>query len=81
MVMAFALYPAVQQRARTELDAVTGRSRLPTFRDKQSLPYIEAIVWETLRWCLIAPLGVFRTPMQDDIYEGYLIPKGTLDIH
>jgi cytochrome P450 len=51
------LNPDVMKRAQTELDSVVGRSRLPTFEDKEKLPYIRAIVKETLRWRPVGPLG------------------------
>jgi cytochrome P450 len=74
--MALALYPEVQRRARAELDAVIGRERLPEHSDKASLPYIDAICREILRWHAIAPLGVPLRSVHDDIYEGKLIPGG-----
>ena len=51
------LYPDVQKEARNELDQVLGPHRLPDFSDQPSLPYIEAIVRETLRWNPVVPLG------------------------
>jgi len=56
-VLAMVLYPDVQKRARAEIDSVVGRDRLPTFDDRASLPYIDAVLRETLRWQPIAPLG------------------------
>lgn len=44
------IYPDIQSRAQDELDRAIGRDRLPTFEDKEDLPYIERIVWECLRW-------------------------------
>ena len=52
-----ALYPEVQKRAQAEIDAVIGPNRLPEFHDRPSLPYINAVVKETSRWNLAAPLG------------------------
>jgi len=51
------LHPEVQRRAQAELDSVTGGSRLPTYEDRQKLPYIEAIVKEVLRWHPVVPGG------------------------
>jgi hypothetical protein len=51
------LYPNVMRKAQAELDAIVGRDRLPTFQDKDSLPYIRAIIKETLRWRPVGPLG------------------------
>jgi cytochrome P450 len=56
-VLAMVLYPNVQKRAQAEIDRVVGPDRLPTFEDRDQLPYIEAVVKEVLRWQPVAPLG------------------------
>ena len=53
------LYPDAQERAQAEIDAVVGIDRLPTFEDRSSLPYVEAVLRETLRWNPVFPLGTF----------------------
>jgi cytochrome P450 len=52
------LYPDIQRKAQEELDAVTGRERLPNFGDRRRLPFIDAMCKEVLRWRPVAPLGV-----------------------
>ena len=52
-----ALYPEVQRKAQAEIDAVVGPHRLPDFEDRLSLPYINAIVKESMRWHLALPLS------------------------
>lgn len=95
--LAMALYPEIQRKAQAELDAMIGNSRLPTFQDRDSLPYVNALIKETLRWqnatpsgmppglywwlsFILAIIGVGHMSMQDDVYEGYFIPKGTIVI-
>ena len=56
-VMAMMLYPDVAKRAQDELDRVVGRDRVPTFADFDDLPYVQAMVRETLRWRPVGPLG------------------------
>ena len=53
------LYPDIQARAQAELDAVIGHDfqRLPSFADKDSLPFVNAMVLEVLRWHPAVPLG------------------------
>lgn len=41
--------PAVQEKARRELDTVIGRSRLPTLDDRPNLPYLDRVFYETAR--------------------------------
>ncbi|KAJ6548518.1 cytochrome P450 [Mycena capillaripes] len=76
--LAAAKYPEVQSKAQAEIDAVVGQNRLPTFEDRQSLPYIEAIYKELLRWHTTAPLAIPHRAMADDVYRNYFIPKDTL---
>ncbi|KAF8143310.1 cytochrome P450 [Mycena galopus ATCC 62051] len=78
--LAAAKYPEVQSRAQAEIDAVVGQNRLPTFEDRDSLPYIEAICKELYRWMPIVPLSITHRAMADDVYESYFIPKDTLVI-
>ncbi|KAI0340696.1 cytochrome P450 [Trametopsis cervina] len=77
------LNPEVQAKARAEIDAVVGRGRLPDFTDRDSLPYLDCILHETMRrvtllaqWFPAAQLGVPHKVMTDDYYEGMYIPKG-----
>lgn len=51
------LNPGVQRRAQDELDSVLRGSRLPTIENRNSLPYVDAIVKEVLRWVSIVPMG------------------------
>ncbi|KAI0267865.1 cytochrome P450 [Gloeopeniophorella convolvens] len=76
--LAMTLHPEVQERAQKELDAVTGRSRLPDFGDRSQLPYIDAICREVSRWKPVVPSGVPHVCMEDDVYRGYFIPKGSI---
>ncbi len=72
------LYPDVQKKARAELDAVVGSTRLPDLRDRPNLPYINAIVKETLRWHTVVPLSLPHVSTADDEYDGFFIPKGSI---
>ena len=47
----------VQKRAQEELDAVLKGERLPEFDDRDSLPYLQALLKEVIRWQQVAPLG------------------------
>jgi len=44
-----ALYPEVQNKAQREIDTVIGNNRLPDFTDRNTLPYMNAIVKEAMR--------------------------------
>lgn len=77
-IMAMALNPDKQALAQAEIDRVVGAERLPVIADRPDLPYLGALIKETLRWYPVAPLGVARQTAEDDTYEGYFIPKGTV---
>jgi cytochrome P450 len=51
------LRPEIQTMAQEELDAITGRERLPTLEDRPRLPFVDAICKEVVRWRPITPLG------------------------
>ncbi|KAG9218210.1 hypothetical protein CCMSSC00406_0005891 [Pleurotus cornucopiae] len=77
-VLAMLLYPEVQRKAQEELDRVVGLGNIPTFEDRESLPYIDAIFRELLRWRPPAAIGVPHSSTKDDIYRDYYIPKGSI---
>ncbi|KAF9548289.1 cytochrome P450 [Agrocybe pediades] len=76
--LAMALYPEIQKKAQAELDRVVGPHRLPDFSDRPEMPYINALVKETSRWNLVLPLAIGHMVSDDDEYDGYFIPKGTV---
>ncbi|TFK73311.1 CyP450 monooxygenase [Pluteus cervinus] len=76
--LALATHPEVQKKAQAEILRVIGDDRLPTSEDRPSLPYIDAIFSETLRWQPLFPGGIPRTTVRDDVYKGYFIPRGAI---
>ncbi|KAK1230180.1 hypothetical protein PQX77_006724 [Marasmius sp. AFHP31] len=75
-VAAMVVFPEVQVRAQKELDQVVGPSRLPDFEDRENLPFLNAVLSETLRWNPVTPMSVPHCVVNDDVYDGYLIPGG-----
>ncbi|KAI1611780.1 cytochrome P450 [Exophiala viscosa] len=80
MLAAAAKFPAWVATAQTQLDAVCGDAkRLPTMDDWAQLPYIVAIIKESLRWRPnMTATGTPRTLIEDDIYGDYKFEKGTI---
>jgi cytochrome P450 len=74
--LAMSMYPDVQRKAQEEIDRVVGTSRLPTADDRDSLPYVNAVVEEAQRWHPIAPMGLPHAVDADDMIDGVRIPKG-----
>lgn len=48
-ILAMITYPAVQKKAREEIDRVLQGERLPSFEDRKELGYLEAVMKEVLR--------------------------------
>ncbi|KAL6649971.1 hypothetical protein ACP70R_014195 [Stipagrostis hirtigluma subsp. patula] len=69
--------PNVLAKATEELDRVVGRDRLVVEGDIPSLPYLEAIVKETMRLYPVGPLLSPRLSREDVRVGGYDIPAGT----
>ncbi|KIW99583.1 uncharacterized protein Z518_11322 [Rhinocladiella mackenziei CBS 650.93] len=80
IIAAAATDPRWVAEAQKQLDHVCGSNaeRLPSFSDKNELPYITATIKEALRWRPVSELGPPILLIQDDEYEGYRFPAGTL---
>lgn len=70
-------YPSWMTKLQEEVDRVCG-DRLPTLNDLPQMPVLRAIVKEVLRWRQPTPLGVPHITTEDDVYDGYFIPKGAM---
>ncbi|KAH9834652.1 cytochrome P450 monooxygenase [Rhodofomes roseus] len=79
-VLAMVLNSDICRKAQAEIDRVVGSERLPTFEDRDSLPYVECVLRECFRWNAPLPIGIPHQVMDDDLYRGFLIPKGTIII-
>ncbi|PGH27644.1 hypothetical protein AJ80_00657 [Polytolypa hystricis UAMH7299] len=79
-ILAALSYPGFLERAQKELDEVVGPDRLPCLDDKPNLPYIDAVLEETIRWRSMAPGGIPHATTREDTIETamakYRIPKG-----
>jgi cytochrome P450 len=71
------LFPDIQHKAQLELDAAVGQNRFADSSDEESLPYTSALVKEVLRWKPPLPFGLPHRLMEEDVYDGMRIPKGS----
>lgn len=76
-LLAMQLYPAAMKKPQAEIDSVIGSGRMPDFKDFDALPYVQAVIKELMRWRCIAPIAVPRAVIDDNVYEGMFIPKGS----
>ncbi|KAL5564680.1 hypothetical protein UlMin_027844 [Ulmus minor] len=66
--------PRVQKKLQDELDTVVGHGVQITEADLKNLPYLEAVIKETLRLRMAAPLLVPHMNLKDEKLGGYDIP-------
>lgn len=72
-----ACFPEAQRKGQAEIDRVIGSERLPTMEDEYDLPYIRAMVKETLRWMPTTVTGALpHAATKEGHYNGYFIPEG-----
>lgn len=69
--------PKLQQRLQTQVDEVVGRDRYPHLSDRPSMPYVEACLFELMRYQCTLPILIPRETISDTQLCGYSIPKGT----
>lgn len=74
--LAAVLHPEKIAILKEEIERVVGRTRLPTFKDTEQMPYLAAFVKEVHRWRPVLPGGVPHAVTADDEFMGYHIPKG-----
>lgn len=79
-LLAMTLFPEVVTKSQEEIDKVIGSERMPGFEDEKYLPYIRALIKETLRWRAVNKFGMTHATSEDDWYEGHFIPKGTVAV-
>ncbi|KAJ1287822.1 hypothetical protein BS78_02G040200 [Paspalum vaginatum] len=68
--------PEAMAAATDELDRVVGHKRWVTERDLPDLPYIDAVVKETLRLHPVGPLLVPHHAREHTVVAGYDVPAG-----
>ncbi|RAH49192.1 cytochrome P450 [Aspergillus brunneoviolaceus CBS 621.78] len=79
-ILACILHRDKVTKAQQELDAVVGKSRLPSLDDIAELPYTKAFINEVLRWRPITVGSLAHCSSEHDTFMGYDIPKGSVVI-
>jgi len=62
-------------KVQEEIDRVVGESRQPSLSDKDSMPYVNAVLHEIQRIGNIIPINVVRATVEDTQIGKYSIPK------
>ncbi|GAA0172316.1 oxygenase [Lithospermum erythrorhizon] len=71
------LHPEALKKLREEMDKVTGGERWIQEDDHPNMPYMEAVIKETLRLHPLSPMLAPHVAIEDAKVAGYDIPKGT----
>ncbi|XP_052271646.1 cytochrome P450 2U1-like [Dreissena polymorpha] len=69
-------YPEVQAKLHAEITRKIGKE-LPAISDRSDVPYVEAVILETLRIGSNVPLAVPHFVKEDASFRGFYIPNGT----
>jgi hypothetical protein len=59
-ILAMVLNPEKQKLAQQEIDEYLQSTRLPEISDRGNLPYVDALVKETMRWHPVNPIGALN---------------------
>ncbi|KAG7281211.1 hypothetical protein CRUP_019736 [Coryphaenoides rupestris] len=71
-------YPDVQAKLHELIDQVVGRERLPSQEDRRRLAYLDAFIYETMRYTSFVPLTIPHSTMSDVTIDGLYIPRDTV---
>ncbi|XP_037687563.1 cytochrome P450 2E1 isoform X1 [Choloepus didactylus] len=73
-------YPEIEEKLHKEIDRVIGPTRIPAFKDRLEMPYMDAVVHEIQRFISLVPSNLPHEATRDVEFRGYVIPKGTVVI-
>ena len=78
MLLLLVKHPQLQHRLQQLIDRVVGRNRLPSAGDRSSLAYLDAFIYETMRFTSFVPVTIPHSTTSDVTIEGLRIPKDTV---
>ncbi|TRY81926.1 hypothetical protein DNTS_013389 [Danionella cerebrum] len=70
-------FPDIQAKIFEEIDSQVGMDRLPQLKDKPSMPYTEAFMFEVFRHASYMPFTIPHSTTEDVTLNGFFIPKDT----
>lgn len=74
MISSLDAFPLTTEKVHAEIERVLGPGCLPTFEDRKSMPFTNAVIHEVQRFVTLLP-HVPRCTSADTHFKGYFIPK------
>uniref|UniRef100_A0A3P9K3K5 Cytochrome P450, family 1, subfamily C, polypeptide 2 n=1 Tax=Oryzias latipes TaxID=8090 RepID=A0A3P9K3K5_ORYLA len=78
IVLLLAKHPDIQRKLHELIDRVVGRDRLPSVEDRPHMPYLDAFIYETMRFTSFVPVTIPHSTTSDVSVNGLSIPKDTV---
>uniref|UniRef100_A0A3P9Q9X6 Cytochrome P450, family 1, subfamily C, polypeptide 2 n=1 Tax=Poecilia reticulata TaxID=8081 RepID=A0A3P9Q9X6_POERE len=78
IVLLPAKHPDIQTKLHDLIDRVVGRGRLPSVEDRVQMPYLDAFIYETMRFTSFVPVTIPHSTTWDVTVGGLSIPKDTV---
>ncbi|KAM9355720.1 cytochrome P450 1C1 [Pholidichthys leucotaenia] len=78
IVLLLVKHPGEQAKLQQLIDKVIGPDRLPSIEDRSSLAYLDAFIYETMRYTSFVPLTIPHSTTADVTIEDLHIPKDTV---
>lgn len=75
ILLLLAKHPELQTKLQKLIDKVVGRNRLPSVEDRGCLAYLDAFIYETMRFTSFVPVTIPHSTTSDVTIEGLHIPK------
>lgn len=78
ILLLLAKHPEIQTKLQQLVDKVVGRNKLPSVADRSHLAYLDAFIYETMRFTSFVPVTIPHSTTSDVTIEGLHIPKDTV---
>uniref|UniRef100_A0A3B4WNS2 Cytochrome P450, family 1, subfamily C, polypeptide 2 n=1 Tax=Seriola lalandi dorsalis TaxID=1841481 RepID=A0A3B4WNS2_SERLL len=78
IVLLLAKHPETQTKLHELIDKVVGPDRLPSIEDRSNLAYLDAFIYETMRFTSFVPVTIPHSTTSDVTVDGLNIPKDTV---
>uniref|UniRef100_A0AAQ4QXP3 Cytochrome P450, family 1, subfamily C, polypeptide 2 n=1 Tax=Gasterosteus aculeatus aculeatus TaxID=481459 RepID=A0AAQ4QXP3_GASAC len=78
ILLLLAKHPDIQAKLHELIDKAVGRDRLPSSEDRSRLSYLDAFIYETMRFTSFVPLTIPHATTSGVTIDGLHIPKDTV---